>query len=290
MMVAAQSMPQKHSVLGATLRAIYIIWYRDVIRYWRDRARIVASLAQPLLYLLVFGLGLSSSLSGFGASAGAGGTGLNYVQFMYPGILGMTVLFTSVFSAISIVWDREFGFLKEILVAPINRSAVAIGKGLGGATQALIQGMIMLIFAPLAGVHLSLLIVVELIPVLFIFSFAITSMGVALAAKMKSMQAFQMVMNFLLMPMFFLSGSLFPLGNQPLWMSILTHIDPVSYGIAVVRELALGGQGLPQGVVQKMAGVSFGDTILPMSADLGILSAFGLVMLVLAMRAFRRTE
>src|SRR5438270_11415473 len=136
----------------ATLRAIYIIWYRDILRYWRDRWRLVASLAQPLLFLLVFGSELSSSLGGaFGR-----GTGISYIQFMYPGIIGMSILFSAIFGAMSIVWDREFGFLKEVLVAPIDRWSVAVGKALGGTTQAMIQGLRLLVLAPCDGVKLSL--------------------------------------------------------------------------------------------------------------------------------------
>src|SRR5438874_1306000 len=143
---------------AASLRAIYIIWYRDILRYWRDRWRLVASLAQPLLFLIVFGSGLSSAL-GRGGLFGSRG-GLSYVQFMYPGIIGMSILFTAIFGAMSIVWDREFGFLKEVLVAPIDRWAVAVGKALGGTTQAMIQGLILLVLAPFVGVNLCLLTVV----------------------------------------------------------------------------------------------------------------------------------
>src|SRR5207248_1399882 len=139
---------------NGTLRAIYIIWYRDVLRYSRDRLLLLASLAQPLLFLLIFGTGLSSSLRGIGGGL-AGAPSVNYVQFIYPGIIGMAVLFTSIFSAMSIVWDREFGFLKEVLVAPIDRSAIAIGKALGGSTQAMVQGILLLVLAPIVGVTLT---------------------------------------------------------------------------------------------------------------------------------------
>jgi len=135
---------------SASLRAVYIIWYRDLLRYWRDRWRLVASLAQPLLFLIVFGSGLSSAL-GRSAQFGSRG-GFSYIQFMYPGIIGMAILFTAIFGAMSIVWDREFGFLKEVLVAPIDRWAVAVGKALGGTTQAMIQGLILLVLAPFVGV------------------------------------------------------------------------------------------------------------------------------------------
>ena len=210
--------------LAGTLRAVYIIWYRDLLRFWRDRARIVASLAQPLLFLLIFGTGLSSAIAGSGQATGP----VDYVQFMFPGIIGMAVLFAAVFGAMSIVWDREFGFLKEVLVAPIDRSAVAIGKSLGGATQAMIQGLILLVLAPLVGVKLTIESVLLLVPFVFLLAFALSAMGVALASRMKSMQGFQIVMNFLMMPMFFLSGALFPLGNLPTWLAVLTRLNPAT--------------------------------------------------------------
>src|SRR6058998_600177 len=167
----------------ASLRAIYIIWYRDVLRYWRDRWRLVASLAQPLLFLVVFGSGLSSSLGGaFGR-----GTGISYIQFMYPGIIGMSILFSAIFGAMSIVWDREFGFLKEVLVAPIDRSSVAIGKALGGTTQAMIQGLILLVPAPFVGVKLSVTTVLLMIPLAAVLAFGLSSFGVMLASMMKSL-------------------------------------------------------------------------------------------------------
>jgi ABC-2 type transport system permease protein len=280
-------------VWTATARAVYVIWYRDLVRYTRDRVRLVISLAQPLLYLLVFGVGLSSSIGGggtglLGAAAAPGSVG--YVRFMFPGVVGMAILFTAIFSAMSIVWDREFGFLREILVAPINRSAVAIGKALGGATQAMIQGLVMLAFAPVAGVHLSLLSVLEVIPLLFILAFALSALGVALAARMRSMQGFQMVMNLLLMPMFFLSGSLFPLNGLPGWMTVLTRLDPVAYGIAPVRHVVLAGAGVPPRVLDQVAAVSIAGHTVPVLADAALLLAFGLVMLGLGVYGFRRRD
>jgi len=270
----------------ATLRAIYIIWYRDVLRYWRDRMRLIASLAQPLLFLLIFGTGLSASLKGVGG--GLGGTpSINYVQFIYPGIIGMAVLFTSIFSAMSIVWDREFGFLKEVLVAPIDRSAIAIGKALGGSTQAMVQGMILLVLAPIVGVTLTPLAVLELIPLIFVLAFALTTLGVVLAAGMKSMQGFQAVMNFLMMPIFFLSGALFPLSNLPWWMTGLTRIDPAAYGIDPIRRVILGASGIPSAVTDRLA-LTVGGQALPLLAEVGLVLAFGFVMLGIAIWSLRR--
>lgn len=270
----------------ATLRAIYIIWYRDVLRYSRDRLRLLASLAQPLLFLLVFGTGLSASLRGIGGGLG-GGPSINYVQFIYPGIIGMAVLFTSIFSAMSIVWDREFGFLKEVLVAPIDRSAIAIGKALGGSTQAMVQGLILLVLAPIVGVTLTPLAVLELIPLIFVLAFGLTTLGVVLAAGIKSMQGFQAIINFLMMPIFFLSGALFPLSNLPWWMTALTRIDPAAYGIDPIRRVILGASGVPSAVTDRLA-LTVGGQTLPLLAEVGLLLAFGVVMLGIAIWSLRR--
>jgi len=280
---------RRSGTVWPTLRAIYIIWYRDVLRFWRDRLRLVASLAQPLLFLIVFGTGLSSALQGAGGGFGGGAgapAGFTYAQFIFPGIIGMSVLFSAIFGAMSIVWDREFGFLKEVLVATIDRSAVAIGKALGGATQAMVQGLVLLVLAPLVGVKLTVLSVVELLPLVFVLAFALSSMGVALASRMRSMQGFQVVMNFLMMPMFFLSGALFPLSGLPDWMAVLTRIDPASYGMDPLRRVVLEGAGIPAAALDRL-GLTIGGTTLPILAEEGILLAFGLVMLGIAVRNFR---
>jgi ABC-2 type transport system permease protein len=276
-----------------TLRAVYVIWLRDIIRYRRDRTRLVASLAQPLLFLVVFGVGLSSSLGSVGGGRGgsaaftSGGQSLSYIQYIYPGVVGMAVLFTAMFSSMSIVWDREFGFLKEILVAPIDRSAVAIGKALGGATQAMFQGLIMLAVGPIIGVHLSVLTVLEVIPILFLLAFTLTAFGGAIAARMRSMQGFQVIMNFLLMPIFFLSGSLFPLVGLPAWMSVLTRIDPVAYGIAPLRTAVLSTSGAPGAVTRTLASVTWFGWQVPSILALAMLSLLGSVFLGVGIRAFR---
>lgn len=288
-MVGAPSLAGRRERRGTawpTLRAIYIIWYRDVLRFWRDRSRLLASFAQPILYLVIFGTGLSSALSGGGAFGGAASGGFSYTQFIYPGIIGMTVLFGSIFSAMSIVWDREFGFLKEVLVAPIDRSAVAIGKSLGGATQAMVQGLILLILAPLVGVKLTPGGVALLVPVIFVLAFALSALGVAIASRMRSMQGFQVVMNFLMMPIFFLSGALFPLGSSlPDWMKALTIIDPAAYGIDPLRRIVLEGS-LPSAALDRMS-LTFFNNVIPVVAEVAILLAFGVTMLGVAVFNFR---
>lgn len=256
------------------IRAIYSIWLRDIIRFRRDRYRLVSSVAQPALYLFIFGTGLSRGLSIRGGSGSGLGPVDNYVIFIYPGIVGMSLLFTSIFSAMSIIWDREFGFLKEVMVAPISRTAVAIGKALGGSTIAVIQGLIILFFAPFVGVSYSLLILFILIPLMFMISFSLTSLGIVIAARMESMEGFQMVMNFLVMPMFLLSGAMFPISRLPGWLKILTVLDPLTYGVDAIRGLMLG--------------VDAGANSLALNST--VIVFFGAIMILLAVAEFNRTE
>jgi ABC-2 type transport system permease protein len=279
----AAELPRPARARVPMLQAIYAIWYRDVLRFWRDRARLAVSLVQPVLYLLVFGVGLSSALRGLPP-------GVTYVQYMYPGVIGMAVLFTATFSAMSVVWDRELGFLREILVAPIDRSAVVIGKALGGTTQAMVQGIIILALAPLAGVELTVAGVLELVPLLFVLAFALTCLGLAVASRLKSMQGFQMVMNLLMMPMFFLSGAMFPLRGLPAWLAVLTRFDPVAYGMAPIRLAVLRGAGVPAAVLDRFTGITIAGTPVPPLGDVLILLAAGAVCLGIAIRAMRRPD
>jgi len=269
----------------ANLRGVYIIWYRDVLRYWRDRTRIFAALGQPILYLFIFGTGLSSA---FAAGRGAGlATDLDYKVFMFPGVLAMTVVFTSVFSAMSIVWDREFGFLKEVLVAPVSRTAVAIGKALGGSTQAVLQGSIVLLLAPLAGVSLSPITIVMVLPLMFLLAFALTSLSIALAARMRSMEGFQVMMNFFMMPLFFLSGALFPLSGLPQWLTVLTLLDPATYGIDPIRRIIMTGSGYSPEAMPAL--VLFGVQ-LSIAHEIAILAGFAALMLAFAVRSFAQQD
>lgn len=276
------------AVRGATLRAVYIIWRRDLIRFWRDRTRVLGALVQPLLFLVIMGTGLSSALRG---ASGGGGfrAGLDYQTFMYPGIIGMAVLFSSIFSGMSIIWDREFGFLKEVLVAPIDRSAVAVGKTLGGATQATFQGVILLVLAPFVGVKLNPLAIVELIGLTFCISFALSGVGVAVAARMRSMMGFQFVLNFLVQPAFFLSGALFPVTGLPGWMTVLTRVDPLSYGVDGLRRLVLDASGVQAPVLDKLS-MTLGGQVVPILAEVAILLGVGVVLMGVAVFNFRRQE
>jgi ABC-2 type transport system permease protein len=282
---AQAPLPAAVDTRGASLRAIGVICRRDLLRAWRDRSRLLGAFAGPILFLVVFGVGFGSALRGAGGSWGS----LSYSQFIFPGIVSMGVLFNAIFGAMSIVWDREFGFLREMLVAPIDRSAVALGKILGSATLATIQGMVLLALAPLIGVRLTPLAVVELVPLIFVLAFAMAGLGVAIAARMESMQGFQLIGNFLLQPMFFLSGALFPIVGLPGWMTVLTRIDPVAYGVDPLRRVVLQATSVPAPVVNGFAVTWFGTT-LSIAVEVAILLAFGLICASYAALSFRRRD
>jgi ABC-2 type transport system permease protein len=254
------------------LIAVYAIWLRDCKVFLREPSRVVGSLAQPLLYLLIVGQGIASSLSLNQAPGRVG-----YLQFMYPGILGMSVLFTSIFSAISIIWDREFGLLKEVLVAPVPRWGVALGKVLGGATVALAQAAILIALGPVVGVTLSVGLVVQLLLICFLMSVAVTALGVCIAAGMRSMQGFQMVMNFLVMPLYFLSGAMFPISSAPGWMRALMVLDPLSYGVDALRNVVFASTQTGAGSLEAVAQAA-GLVRWDLASDLALLAVVAAVL------------
>lgn len=262
--------------LRRELKGAYTIWYRDVIRFLRDRARIISSLGQPLLFLVVFGSGLAPAMSGLG------GGRLDFTQFLFPGILSMTVLFTSVFSAVSIVWDREFGFLKEVMVAPVSRVAVALGKVAGGSTVAMLQGALILILAPLIGIRLSWGQLIVLVGLMLLLAAVMTSFGILIAARQRTMEGFHMIMQFLLMPMFFLSGAFFPLRDVPLWMEWLAKVNPVTYGVDPLRQVVLR-ESIPAQVLEVLR-------LHPIATDLAIMAGFGLLFIVPAVWLFSKQD
>lgn len=260
--------------LKQDLVTVYVLWFRDLKRFLRERSRIVGMIGQPLLYLLIMGNGLGAAFR-----LAAAPPGFDYVTFMYPGILGMSVLFTSLFAAVSIIWDRQFGFLKEILVAPVSRTAVVIGKALGGSTVALIQAAILLAIAPLVGVPLTAGMVLKLLGAMFLIAFAITGLGMAVAARMETMEGFQMLMNFLVMPMFLLSGAFFPLRGVPGWMEALMRVNPLTYGVDVLRNILYADFPGRELLVSYTLG-----------HNLAVVAGFGLLTLTAAVAQFvRRT-
>jgi ABC-2 type transport system permease protein len=209
---------------------IYALWYREVIKWVRDRSRIIGSIATPLIFLAVFGIGFGSSVPL---------PGVNYTDFVFPGIVAMSILFSSIFFGVSIVWDRQFGFLKEILVAPVSRVAVFTGKVLGGATMSIVQGVIILSLAFAINVNLTFGGFLLILPLMFLLSAGVVSMGLMIGSYMKSAEGFQVIMTFLVMPMFLFSGAFFPLTNLPNWMDFLVKIDPMTYAVDGMRNIIL---------------------------------------------------
>lgn len=214
------------------MKTIYILLIRQLKRYLRSRSRIIGSLGQPLLFLLSLGFG-------FGPIFQRAGQG-NYINFLAPGIIGMSIIFTSIFSGIEIIWDRQFGFLKETLVAPVSRFNIMLGRTLGGAIVATVQGMIVFFISLLIGFHpVSWSLVPLAFLVMLLLSLLFTAFGTAIASRLEDMQGFQLIMNFLVMPLFFLSGALFPLSGLPTALTLIARFDPLSYGIDALRILLI---------------------------------------------------
>ena len=272
------------------LRAIRIVWHRDLIRFWRDKPRMLASLLQPALYLFVFGTGMGAGMRTFPAagaspSASTFGDGLDLRVFLYPGVMAMATLFTCFFSAGSIVWDREFGFMREMLVAPVRRGAIVVGKALGGATAGMTQGVLVLAMGPLLGIPFSAPVVLLLLVELIALSFAVTSIGVLVAVRIKSFQAFMALVQIIIMPMFFLSGALFPLRNLPGWLAWATRLDPLTYAVDPMRRGVLALVGAPD-----VGTVQWSGWTVPSILEMGIVLATGLLALAFAAHEFSRVE
>lgn len=233
------------------MKTIYILWLRQIKRYYRSRSRIVGSLAQPLLFLVALGFGFGPVFS----RAGQG----NYIEFLAPGIVGMSIIFTAIFSGIEMIWDRQFGFLKETLVAPVSRLNIMIGRTLGGATVAAGQGMLVFFISILAGFHpVNWWLFPFVVLIMVLTALLFTALGTGIASLMEDMQGFQLVMNFLIMPLFFLSGALFPLTGLPTALIWVARFDPLSYGVDAIRILSTGAGYFGVGVdVLVLSSVTF---------------------------------
>ncbi|HLH01204.1 MAG TPA: ABC transporter permease [Bryobacteraceae bacterium] len=247
------------------MKVIYILWLRELRRYSRSRAQLIASLGQPLMYLLALGFGLGPVFQ----KAGQG----SYLQFVAPGVIAMTILFSSVFSGIGLLWDRQFGFLKETLVAPVPRIQVMLGRTLGAATVAVLQGCLVTIVCFIAGFRFTHL---ALSPLALVFMLLIAclfaALGTAIGSMLQNMQGFQLIMNFLVMPIFFLSGALFPLNGLPKVLGFITSLDPLAYGVDGLRSALL-------------ARAHFG-----MAIDVAVLVGVTIVLLIIGSRLFARIQ
>jgi ABC-2 type transport system permease protein len=271
------------TVLREEVRTGAMVWKRELIRYRRTRVRILTGFIQPVLFLFVLGWGMSGLV---GTTAG-----FDFKKFMFPGIMAMSVVTTAIFSAISIVWDREFGFLREMLVAPTSRASLALGKTAGGATVAAAQGTIMLVLAPLVGVHLTPLLVLEVIGLELLMAITMTAFGVFVASRIEKMEGFQVVMQLLLFPMIFLSGALFPLNGLPRWLQVLTRINPLTYAVAPLRQVVFAAQDMtPAARARFPSSVELFGHTLSIGAEIAIVVVFAVAFIALAIRGFSRTE
>jgi len=250
------------------LRGIYTLWLREIKRFIRDRLRVIISFIQPLLWLVVFA-------AGFGARVAI--PGINYQQFLFPGIIGQTLLFTSMFMGISVIWDKEFGFMKEILVAPISRFSIFIGKMFGDSTAAMLQGVIVFMFGFLIGIPFDPLTIFVALPIMLLITFGLVSIGLIIASFMGSLENFGAIQTFINLPIFFLSGALFPTSGPdvPQWMQIASKFDPLTYGIDALRTVILGSDWTP---------------LQPLIVNLAVLIGFDIAMIAIGTWAFSRMK
>lgn len=255
------------------LRALYTLWLREVKRYLRDRTRIVSSFFQPLLWLVVFGTGIGAALRG-----GFQIAGVSYQQLIFPGIIAQTLLFTSMFMGISVIWDRDFGFLKEILVAPISRFSLFIGKMLGDSTDAIIQGIIVFAIAIPLGINFGVTEFLVCLPLMFLITIGLVSVGLVIASFMGSLESFGAIQSFINLPLFFLSGALFPVvGSKIEWLEIAARLNPLTYGVDALKTIILGSAYSPL-------------QIQPLFVDIAIVGIFDLVMMTIGTLAFSRMK
>jgi ABC-2 type transport system permease protein len=250
------------------LRGFYTLWFREVKRYLRDRVRIISSFFQPLLWLVIFGVGFR-----FSGQIG----GLNYQEYIFPGIIGQALLFTSMFMGISVIWDKEFGFMKEILVAPISRVSIFLGKMIGDSTDALIQGTIVFFLGILLGIKIDPLTFLACIPVMLLITFGLVSIGLTIASFMGSLESFGAIQSFINLPLFFLSGALFPITGPsiPEWLQIASKVNPLTYGVDALRTIILGEAWQP---------------LQALHVNLAIVGVFDVIMIIIGTWAFTRMK
>src|SRR5574341_1875458 len=251
-------------------RPVYVICLREFKKFFREKSRLLGTLARPVLWLFVVGNGMNSLIRPQ--------VGFSYLQFIFPGMIGMTILFSSIFSSISIVWDREFGFMKEMLVAPISRLSIVIGKAVSGTAISVAQAVIILALTPFLGIHLSFMQFIEVVAASVLVSFCITSLGILIAARLTSFDGFNIIMNFLVMPMLFLSGAMYPVTSMPVALRQLTLINPLTYGIDAFKHILLSSGTPPLGPE------------FPLSVDLFIVAVISGILLILAAVSFRTKE
>jgi ABC-2 type transport system permease protein len=268
---------------GGELRAIKIVFEREVLRFFNDRIRIVTALVQPVLFLFVLGSGLGTLVNL--------GPGVSLRTFFYPGILGLSVLMTAMMAAASVVWARAYGFLREMLVAPVRRGSLVLGKCLGGAAIAGFEGLVVIAIAGLVHVPYDPLLLIQVFGIQILLAFTICAFGMMMASRIQQMQSFMALNMLLIMPMYFLSGALFPSHNLPTWLTVLNRIDPLTYAVDPLRRLVFDHLPVSAAVRANLdAGVSWNGWHVPTLLEVGVVAVMGLIMLSIAIFAFSRAE
>jgi ABC-2 type transport system permease protein len=282
----AEAVRVPESGLATEARAAAVVWQREMIRFVKDRARILSSLAQPLLFLFVLGSGLGSLLS-----QGEGPGTVAFTTFLFPGVMAISVLFTAAFAGISIVWDREFGFLREMLVAPVSTASILVGKALGGATVATLQCLVLLALAGLVGVPYDPLMLLAMIGLIFLMGLMITALGLVLAARVRQVQSAMPLVQLVITPLMFLSGALFPLSGLPTWLAVLTHVNPMTYAVEPLRSVVFDHLDVDAATRARFdPGIVWGTWPVPIAVQILITVASCVLLLGLAVWRFRRTE
>ena len=270
--------------LAAELRAVRIVCHRELLRWVTDRRRLIAGMVQPLLWLFVLGTGLSRVVE-------PGTNGLDFRTFLFPGVLATSVMFTAVFSGVSVVWDREFGFLREMLVAPISRTSIMAGKCLGGGIVATAQALVLVALAGFAGVPYHPVMILELVAILFLASLAITAFGLLLGAKVANIQSVMPVIQTVITPMMFLSGALYPTAGLPAWLAVATKLNPLTYAVQPMRHVVFSHLDLsPAAVTALDPRITWMGWPVPVALQLVVLAALGTVVFVIAVARFSRTD
>lgn len=265
------------------MRAAAMVWRREMIRFRHDRARMFAMLLQPLLFLFVMGTGLASIVDT--------GSEVAFTTFLFPGVLAMSVLFSAAFAGISLVWDREFGFLREMLVAPVSKFAIVAGKCLGGATAATVQSVVLLVLAGLVDVPYHPVLMLQLLALLFVGAFLLTALGVLLSARVRQIQAAMPTSQLIIMPMMFLSGALFPMANLPDWLAVLTRLNPLTYVVQPMRGAIFAHLDLPPGAVAALdPSITWFGWQVPVAVQVLLAVACAGIVLAVGTAAFDRSD